>query len=754
VKGPGKPGPFITAEVYMSVDWNIDVPLPEYVGNDEQARELLRLCMRKVELDPEDYIGFDTETHGRKVPIKQKPLDWFTDTVTYWSIAFDLTDQGPRRYCIPQEYFTYFTPLLENPDAMFAGWNGKYDAHISWNMGVNIWNCRRFVDGLALANLHDENRRSNGLKACAADYVGLNMTPYKTLFDGIKDAGGKKAKEFETSLVELVELGHIDKVSDYASYDAYAHLRSVQWLIERLKETPLGPDSNLWAYFLEMEIYFTEMLWRMERRGMHLDLPYMRSKIPVLKKRIDALERDICRIAGRPINIQSPKQLAAYFFLDEEGLKLDPVKLTKTHQPSTDEEVMDALAEAGVDVATKVVEARKLNKTKSTYIEALISLAEYFPDGRIHPSFNQFGARTGRLSTQNPNSQNFPRPDNDEWGIRSAFIPRPGYKLIVADYAQIEMRIMADMANDQKMLGAIREGKDLHCFTVSQMVPGVTYEEAVAAKKAEKPDDRQKWLLGKRQDMKAVGFGIIYGAGPPKISTSIEISDADWHAKIDEMDERTFQRRVTRVMKRNPLLTEEQAIEQVGRQSVAGEKIKEYFEVFPDVKGFMDQTPQMCRHTLRFDRYNKERDWNFQAFREGWGNIKELSESGHSKRFGYVQTLCGRYRRLEDIDHKNYFYRSEAERQAVNTRIQGSAADITKAAMLRIEHSHELNLLGVEVLNQVHDEIVMEVPEENAEIAAPIITQHMEHPFGDEEEALRVPIPVDLKIVDRWSDAK
>ena len=168
----------------------------------------------------------------------------------------------------------------------------------------------------------------------------------------------------------------------------------------------------------------------------------------------------------------------------------------------------------------------------------------------------------------------------------------------------------------------------------------------------------------------------------------------------------------------------------------------------------MDQTPQMCRHTMRYDRYNKEREWNFQSFREGWGNIKELSESGHSKRFGYVQTLCGRYRRLEDIDHKNYFYRSEAERQAVNTRIQGSAADITKAAMLRIEHSKELNLLGVEVLNQVHDEIVIEVPEENAEYAAPIIAQHMEHPFGDNEEALSVPIPVDLKIVDRWSDAK
>jgi DNA polymerase-1 len=734
----------------MSVDFNIDVPIPEFIGTDAEARELLRLAMRKVELDPEDYIGLDTETHGKKVPIKQKPLDWMTDTVTYWSLAFDLTDQGPRRFCIAQEYFMYFSPLLENPKASFAGWNAKYDAHVAWNCNINVWNCRRFVDGLALANLHDENRRLNGLKPCAEDFVGLHMTPYTSLFAGIKDSQGKKAKEFETSLVELVELGHIDKVSDYASYDGYAHLRTVQWLIERLSETPVGTNSNLWEYFLEMEIYFTEMLWRMERRGMHLDVDYLKSKVPVIQKKIDVLEKDICRIAGRHINLQSPKQLAGYFFLDDDGLKLDPVKLTKGHQPSTDEEVMNALEEAGIEVAAKVVEARKLNKTKSTYMEALIALAEYFPDGRIHPSFNQFGARTGRLSTQSPNSQNFPRPKSDPWGIRSAFTAPPGKKLIVADYEQIEMRIMADMARDKKMLSAIKDGKDLHCFTVASMVPGVTYEEAVAAKKAENPDDRQKWLKGKRQDMKAVGFGIIYGAGPPKISTAIEISDADWQAKIDEMDKRTFQRRVNRTMKRNPLLTEDQAIEQVGRQSVAGEKIKEYLEVFPGVKGFMEQTPQMCRHTMYYDRENNDRVWDFQ---ERW-SAKKLSESGHSKRFGYVQTICGRYRRLEDIDHKNYFYRSEAERQAVNTRIQGSAADITKAAMLRIEHNDELNMLGVEVLNQVHDEIVMEVPEENAEAALPIIENCMEHPFGDDEEALSIPIPVDAKIVDRWSDAK
>lgn len=735
--------------------FDIDVPVPEYVDTDEGASELLRLCMRKVEVDPEDYIGWDTETYGKKIPIKSKPLDWMNDVVTFWSLSFRL-DDGYHRWCLPQRYFYFFHPLLENPLANFAGWNLKYDAHIAWNCGVNVWNARRPVDGLYLAKLHDENRRQHGLKSCAEDWCGLRMTPYKSLFDGVRDATGKKAKEFETSLMELAEMGHQEKVADYASYDAYAHLMSVIQLIEWLQNTPRGMDSNLWEYYLQTEIYFTELLWRMERRGMHVDVEHLGELIPEIQGRINAIEKDINRITGRVININSPKQLASFLFkghanADPNGLGLTPVKMTATQQPSTDEEVLNILAEADVDIATKIVEARKLGKTKSTYMDALKNLCEYFDDGRIHPSFNQAGARTGRLSTQTPNSQNFPRPDNDEWGIRKAFTAPPGKKLIVADYEQIEMRIMADLSGDATMLGAIREGKDLHSFTVAAMDPNIQYEEVVAAKKAENRDDRQKWLVGQRQDKKGVGFGIIYGAGPPEISKRITISDADWQAKINQMDDKTYNRRVTRMMKKNPLLTEQQAIEKVGRHSVAGDKIAEYFQVFPQVKGFMESTPAMCRHTMFFDEDNNERVWQIKEW-EGRGHKKQ-TEMGYARPYGYVTTISGRRRRLEDIDHKNYFYRSEAERQAVNTRIQGSAADIIAAAMLAIEHNYELNMLGVEIVNQVHDEIVMEVPEENAEAAAVMVADIMEHPFG-EEEALSVPIPVDLKIVDCWADAK
>lgn len=738
-------------------EFRLDVPDPEYIGTDEDAEDLLRLLLRKIESEPEEFIGFDTETHGKKLPISNSPLDPMTDTVTVWSLAAGF-GQGEERYyrrwCLGSEYFAYFAPLLEHRLLNIAGWNIKYDGHVAWNCGVNIWNARRPVCGTVLAKLHDENRRSHGLKQCAADWCGIHMTPYKSLFKGVVDSEGKQVKEFVTNLVELIQLGHADKVSNYASYDAYAHLRVVEWLRDRLMATPIDSKGySLWDYFLEIEMHVTRMIWFMEKRGMRIDTEYLLGLIPSVEKRVEAIEKEVCRIRGAYINLASPKQLAQFFFT-KEGLGLKPLKLTETGQPSTDEEVLEILKEAGHEVAGKILEVRKLNKVKSTYMDSLVTLANYYEDKRIHPSFNQLGARTGRFSVQYPNSENMPRPDTDEWGIRKAFIARDGYILLVADYEQIEMRIMADRSNDRKMIDAIKSGKDIHSFTVSLMVPGVTYEEVVAAKKAEHPTDRQKWLKLKRQNNKAVGFGIIYGAGPPKISESIEISEADWHEALDTMEPETFERRLKRTMKNNPLLTLEKATEQVGRFSVAGDRIQDYLNAFPGVKGFMEATPDRCRGTIYNEPDGRPKHWDFVLNRNGWGNAIPLSESGHAARFGYVKTLRGRYRRLEDIDHSNYMFKSEASRQAVNTRIQGSAADITIAAMLKIEKDSLCRALGVQILNQVHDEIVMEVPIENAEEAAERVKEIMENPDGPEHPMLCVPIPVELKIVERWSDAK
>ena len=389
-----------------NVPWQI-IPEPEYVENDRQAVALLRTLMRKVIVEPGDLIGFDTETHGKKLPFtvgNSKPLDWMNDTIIFWSLSCRLEGEY-RRWCLQQRHFQLFAGLLENPLAWLTAWNLKYDAHVSWNSGINLWEARP-VDGLNLAHLFDENRHDHGLKSCAEDWCGLHMTKYKDMF-GDRDVRGNKIKEYETSLLDLP----LDKVVDYASYDAYAALVTTEWLIGRLISMSLGcEDKNLWDHYKETEQDMTRILWRMERYGLGVDIDYLNSKIPEIDVEIDRVMRDIYRSVGKPVNVEAPAQLSKLFFGDKAdgGMGLKALKLTKSgSQASTSKEVLTALDEAGVELASMVLRARKLNKIKSTYLTTLKALAEYYEDGRIHPNFHQHGARTGRFSTTCPNSQNF-----------------------------------------------------------------------------------------------------------------------------------------------------------------------------------------------------------------------------------------------------------------------------------------------------------------------------------------------------------
>lgn len=706
------------------VQFNMDVPLPTMIGDDAAASELLRLALRKVEEDPRDFIGFDTETNALKIPLKgtksnpgkassTDPLDWMRDTVTFWSLSFSLSGKY-ERYCLRQQDLHRFVPLLENPKANLVTWNGKYDAHVCHNSGVYVW-ASNYMDGLAMGHLVDENLQGQmGLKERSPDpdpfglnkvveneWVPIHMTKYKDLFPDV-DAEGNKIQEYEYSLFKLYDQ-FPQKVSDYASLDAYATLMLVEHLRDGMKHVEVNPEGgtpNMWEYYLDMEKDCTEVLWRMERRGLGIDSEYLESLIEPMSKRLLAIEKDIYRTAGWPVNINSTQQLRELFFgPPPKGLGLKPKRMTKGGKtlpaPSTDKDVLDELAAEGTLVAKKIKEFRSVQKTKSTYVDSLLRLSAWHDDGRVHPGFNQFGARTGRFSSVNPNSMNMPRPDTDEFQIRKAFVapavdPQiwtpPGRKvrravkklikkLIVGDYAQLEMRIMAHFSQDQGMIGAIRADLDLHCVTVEKMFH-VPYDEVNAAKKAEKPTERQTELKLFRQRSKAIGFGLIYGAMAKNISGQLEIP-------VEE----------------------------------AQELIELYFEAYPGVKTYMDRTIRECR----FD--------------------------------GFVKTLVGRRRNLPDINHHRFMKFSHAEREAVNATIQGSAADITKAGMLNIEFDEELQELGVELLNQIHDELVMECPEENCLIALPIIKRHMEYPFGG-QEALCVPTPTDLKIVNSWNEAK
>lgn len=679
--------------------FSTDIPDPINITTDEEAEALLLECMQRVR-EGHVLFGYDIESHAMAIPnvAKGKILDWMKDTVTFWSLSHKF-DDGYRRYCLECQHLHLFSPLLENPDAWLLTWNGKYDAHVSFNSGIDIRNAV-LVDVMIMSCLYDDNQiRDNSLKSRAEDWCGLRMTKYKDLFgDCIDPETGRKAKEFSTSLYDLP----IEKVADYASYDAYATLKVYEFLKENLELIPTSPGQlddgrTLWDHFREVEIPMTSSLWCMERRGMGINTASLEEIRPEIQDDIENMARDINRLAKRNLNVSSPKQLSQLFFGDgENDYGLKPIKLTGTGAASTNEEVMNILAEEGYEVAQKILSYRKLVKFKSTYIDTLIEMAAHHVDGRIHPNFLQHGAVTGRFSARNPNSENMPRPDNDNFGIRKAFVARPGYVLIVSDYEQLEMRILAHFSKDKYMISAIRDGKDIHCFTVSRMHDGITYEEAaeaVAACKAGNPTSRQKELKQLRQDDKPIGFGIVYGKGPSGLAQDLDISKDD-----------------------------------------AEDKLNHYLrKAFPGVGNFIDNTRAQCAG----ERIDPPDD----------------IPADHPHYCPFVRTLVGRRRRLPDIDHSNWTLRNNAKRQSVNAIIQGSASDIVKSAMLRIHFCPHLDELGVWMTNQIHDELVFEVPENNAEEALPIIKHYMENPFGDDIQ-LRVPLPVDIGVYGNWADAK
>lgn len=718
----------------MPVGFNIAVPPPSLVISDEEAWDLLHLLLKRNELYPEEPFGFDTETSGLQIPLKEvekhNPLDWMNDTVILWSLSARLdgetledwynytvkwhpdhfvyadgseADLNPYgKFCLKIEHLHIFVGLFENPKVRLALWNAKYDAHVMWNTGFYIW-LAQIWDIMNCGYLIDENLQgSMGLKDRAPEWAGINMTKFKDLFSGVTLPDGNKPVEYVTDLRVLMNLSTelAYKVAVYASDDAFATLKLAEYVKEKLEAIPMGGYQiddewqqgkrregvrSMWEYFLQIEVPMCEVLWRMERRGLLIDREMLTEVGPGILAEQKQVETSVNRMAGRYVNVNAAAQVSALFFGTKlEGFGLKPLKMTKggrsMPKPSADVEVLEELCSSSKkevrDLAQAILRVRKLAKMHSTYILNIDKLTAHFNDHRLHPSFNQYGARTGRFSTTNPNSQNFPNPKGDEFGIRKMFIARPGWRLIVGDYEQLEMRIMAHMSRDVRMVKAILGGMDLHCYTVSVMY-NVPYEEVIAAKKSKEPNERQLWLVKLRGDCKAVGFGIIYGAGAPTIASQIGSSKEE-----------------------------------------AQEKITGYFNAFPGVAQYIDETHANC----------KER--------------------------GYVTTIAGRRRRLEaSIRSPAFLIRSHAEREAVNSTIQGSAADIVKFAMLCVEYDRDLNRMPVCMINQIHDELVFEAPAVACEEAMGKIKYYMEKPFNG-KDPLIVPTPVDLKVVDRWNEAK
>jgi len=415
---------------------------------------------------------------------------------------------------------------------------------------------------------------------------------------------------------------------------------------------PAVEERGLGELYRTIELPLAGVLARMERTGVRIDPAELRRLSTMMEIDIARLTAEIHELAGKPFNISSPQQLGRVLF---EDLKLPaPVKYGKGKTISTAADVLEELA-ADHAIVRKVLEYRQLTKLKGTYVDALPALLDPRTQ-RLHTSFNQTGAATGRLSSSNPNLQNIPIRTELGREIRAAFVPREGWKLLVADYSQIELRLLAHMSGDPLLVEAFRRGEDIHTRTASEVLgvpPLMITPEA-------------------RRSAKAVNFGIVYGISGFGLAAQLGISRGE-----------------------------------------AEKYIRNYFARYAGVRKFIDETIATVRQT------------------------------------GVTRTLFGRERPIPDINSRNPNARGFAERTAVNSPLQGTAADLIKLAMVRIDAALEAGRHRSAMLLQVHDELVFECPPEEGESVAALVRREME---GVRE--LNVPLLVDIGIGDNWRDAK
>ncbi len=597
-------------------------------------------------LDPAAALGVDTETDGlrqdycRLVGVCLAGRDRTGEPVApayvpiLWRDADPEGAAGGTLFPVGQEHTRLeavqklLAPVLAG-EAMKVGQNLKFDEWILGRHGLDLGGPR--FDTMLASYVLDPGRTSHGLDHLVGEFLDHRMMPFSDLF-----ARGDRQKDILSV--------DADRLALYAAEDADYTLRLHEILGAQLRL------ENLEELFQTMEMPVSAVLLQMERNGIGLDRKFLGE----LRDRFDLEMKDlnarIIAAAGEDFNVNSPKQLQVILF---EKLGLKPTKKTSTGW-STDVSVLTALAEDH-ELPALILEYRQVAKLQNTYVETLPELVN--PDtGLIHTSYNQAVAATGRLSSSDPNLQNIPIRTALGREIRRAFVPRDaGNVFLSADYSQVELRLLAHLADDPGLLAAFRDGADVHRRTAA-LIAGVAEEEVDA---------------DMRSRAKAINFGVIYGMGARALARQIGV-------KVKE----------------------------------ASAFIETYFETYPGVKTFIEQTHE-------------------QAHRDG-----------------YVETLLGRRRLLPDIDSANNRIRSFQERVAVNTPIQGTAADLIKLAMMRI--SDELRATGSSalLLLQVHDELVLEVPESELAATKELVRAGME---GAME--LNVPLLVDMHSGENWAEA-
>jgi len=520
-------------------------------------------------------------------------------------------------------------PWLESEHHHKLGQNLKYDWHVFKNVGITL---RGIAHDTLLQSYVLESHRSHDMDSLAKRHLGETTISYEQVC-------GKGAHQITFDQVAL------EQATAYAAEDADITLRLHQALQKGMQSEP-----RLKEVYEKIEMPAMKVLARMEREGILIDVERLGKQAQELGHRLLSLEKQIHELAGQPFNIQSPKQIAEILF---ERLELPVVKKTPSGAPSTDEEVLQKLAE-NYPLPAKILEYRSLAKLQSTYVEKLPRMINP-QTGRIHTSFSQAVVVTGRLASSDPNLQNIPVRTEEGRKIREAFIARPGCQLVSADYSQIELRIMAHIAEDENLLKAFAAGEDIHKATAAEMFH-VSLDQVNAEQ---------------RRYAKVINFGLIYGMSAFGLAGNLGIE-----------------------------------------RSAAQQYIDTYFARYPGVAQYMAQTRELA------------------------------------KARGYVETVFGRRLWLPEIKSAQAMRRQAAERAAINGPMQGTAADLIKLAMIAVQKWLDEEGLKSKLLLQVHDELILETPEE--ELA--LVKKHLPELMTGVAQ-LKVPLLVEVGVGMNWEEA-
>ena len=600
---------------------------PEYTTILDMAE--FNMWLEKLERS--DLIAFDTETTSLD-PMQAElvGLSFAIDGFEAIYIPVGHNYPGVPGQLDRETVLEALRPLLERETPKKVGQHIKYDMNVLSRYSLAVEGVA--FDTMLESYVLNSTGSRHDMDSLALKYLGHQTTHYE-------DIAGKGAKQISFSQVSIEDAGH------YAAEDADITLRLHQHLWPKLLAEPA-----LEKVLTEIEIPLIPVLARMEQTGVLIDGKLLQQQSGELAKRMLELEKQAHIAAGQPFNLGSPKQLQQILF---EKLELPVIRKTPKGQPSTAEDVLKELA-VEYELPKLILENRSISKLKSTYTDKLPEQINPHT-GRVHTSYHQAVAATGRLSSSNPNLQNIPIRTPQGRKIRTAFVAPPGSLILAADYSQVELRIMAHLSGDKGLLKAFHDGVDVHRATAGEVF-GVDYENVT--------DDQ-------RRAAKAINFGLMYGMSAFGLGRQLDISRPE-----------------------------------------AQEYMDTYFSRYPGVRIFMEKTREQAREQ------------------------------------GYVETLFGRRLYLPEINASNMMRRQGAERAAINAPMQGTAADIIKIAMISVDNWLQTSKPGARLVMQVHDELVLEVEQEQLGLVSDAVVEHM-----SAAAKLDVPLVVDVGSGADWDTA-